>query len=1036
MSRKNLSTQHITCIAITLLLSALLIQTCLAESIDEFNALLSQGTKAYDKGDYFTAINILKKGLLKSRKIGYPSAIAKFGGNLGLAYQQIRDHATAIPLLKESFEIFKGLSMTEEAAQMSACLAISLESKSNYYEALDYFKTAVSIYEQLRDDDRAMALNGKIAGLYYMLNKHEEAIPILKKMERYYKSNNDTNTDVVTKLGTIFFMQGKFEEAIPYLEQMVPLYRGTDKEEEMLRLLSSAYGQTGRVSQAKKTLRSSLDISRSQDSIREADALAALAAYESLDYETPRTFFKNMTDYGETAPTDIKSLLDSCLIKYHCGEYMKAISLGETALAKSTTMRNFDSISDSLTILGYIYLEIGQPEKGLSYFKHALNVEKKARNLQREGTQHLNIGNACNFLRKHNEAIQSYGISLDIAKRTNDKMGEANALGNLGIVYLAIAQTENRARLMSADNTQFEKALSYFKKASAILLDLNNGAGEAIAMDNLGCTYLALGQYRKAAYYLEESLKRRSQTETSFEKATALNNLGVVYLFDNKVSRAEEYFLASAAIFEKTRSAMKSEEMRCSFSRAGFSMPYNNLVKLYHKSQRFDEALYTVERTRSRSFVDILGTKELKISNNNNSQTVKEIQEIDSKINTLQRKHTTIAMVPEGQKTRMISLEKQIESVDKDRLKLITQLKKVNPEFSDLLSVTPSNTAEIRSYLSRKDLIIEYYHCGDSISPEGISYNLFIFLITKDRISLKNVPVLAIVLDDKISNLRSLLTDQYSELAGLRGFSEELYKLVLLPLINEVENYKNIIIVPHGSLHHLPFAALYDGKEYFGDKYNITTLPSGSVLKYVLKKRKSNRGSILALGNPKTNLAPLKEAEREVDAISKLFEKRKTYTGRNARESVLKNNLAGWDVVHLACHGLFDPDHPELSYLALTSDKEYDGRLALHELFGLDLSGTSLVTLSACSSGKGKVSSGDDIVGFSRGLIFAGTPSILATLWEVDDKSTREFMESFYRHYTSGRSKAESLRKARIEIRRKYPHPYHWAPFVLIGDWQ
>jgi CHAT domain-containing protein len=126
------------------------------------------------------------------------------------------------------------------------------------------------------------------------------------------------------------------------------------------------------------------------------------------------------------------------------------------------------------------------------------------------------------------------------------------------------------------------------------------------------------------------------------------------------------------------------------------------------------------------------------------------------------------------------------------------------------------------------------------------------------------------------------------------------------------------------------------------------------------------------------------------------------------------------------------------SALLLSSDDKNDGRLEVSEIFDLDLQGTNLVVLSACETAAVTIEGGDDLVGLSRGFIYAGTPSLLATLWKVDDKSTEKLMRDFYINWrTKNLSKADALRQAQLSLKtdKRYNHPYYWAPFVIIGDW-
>jgi CHAT domain-containing protein len=123
------------------------------------------------------------------------------------------------------------------------------------------------------------------------------------------------------------------------------------------------------------------------------------------------------------------------------------------------------------------------------------------------------------------------------------------------------------------------------------------------------------------------------------------------------------------------------------------------------------------------------------------------------------------------------------------------------------------------------------------------------------------------------------------------------------------------------------------------------------------------------------------------------------------------------------------------STIHLAEDKENDGRLEVHEVYGLDLEeSTDLVVLSACQTQLGALSAGDEVVGLTRAFLYAGTPSVMASLWSVDDEATALLMERFYTHLEAGMGKGEALRQAQVDVRAEYPHPYYWAAFVLTGD--
>jgi CHAT domain-containing protein len=133
--------------------------------------------------------------------------------------------------------------------------------------------------------------------------------------------------------------------------------------------------------------------------------------------------------------------------------------------------------------------------------------------------------------------------------------------------------------------------------------------------------------------------------------------------------------------------------------------------------------------------------------------------------------------------------------------------------------------------------------------------------------------------------------------------------------------------------------------------------------------------------------------------------------------------------VHIATHGYFRQDNPMFSAIGLG-----DSQLNLFDLYQLNLP-AELVTLSGCGTGLNVVVGGDELLGLKRGLLYAGAEGVLLTLWDVNDQSTAEFMKLFYTRMKTSRNKAEALQSAMREIREAYPHPFYWAPFVLVGKY-
>jgi CHAT domain-containing protein len=162
----------------------------------------------------------------------------------------------------------------------------------------------------------------------------------------------------------------------------------------------------------------------------------------------------------------------------------------------------------------------------------------------------------------------------------------------------------------------------------------------------------------------------------------------------------------------------------------------------------------------------------------------------------------------------------------------------------------------------------------------------------------------------------------------------------------------------------------------------------------------------------------------------------RAHLGHQVAKATILPVLAKKDIIHLACHGRFERTQP------LDSGVELAGGdvLTAREIMGLRLQ-ADLVTLNACATGRSKVSRGDELIGLTRSLLYAGASSVLVSLWNVEDESTGQLMADFYRRLydSQGRkikSKASALREAMQAMRKQRDHPYYWAPFILVGDWR
>jgi CHAT domain-containing protein len=348
------------------------------------------------------------------------------------------------------------------------------------------------------------------------------------------------------------------------------------------------------------------------------------------------------------------------------------------------------------------------------------------------------------------------------------------------------------------------------------------------------------------------------------------------------------------------------------------------------------------------------------------------------------------------------------------------RLKASNPNYADLQSFSPAPLKEIQRLLGPQATLVSYYVTAEKTLA---------FVVSSDAFQAVEIPV-------KESDLRAAIV-WFRGFASLRNPQPESLKQLddwLIAPIRRLIRTGDVVIVPHGILHYVPFAALTDGRHYFGDDHAIYVLPSASILPSIRRRDRPSGSRLLAVAQSRADGFPaLRYADDEAGSVAKLYHTQSLQTGRSTTAEFRKR-AGGSNVIHIAAHAELNPTRPLFSRILLSAAGADRGAIEVREIYELDLTRTHLVVLSACQTQLGGQSKGDDIVGLNRAFIYAGVSFVIASLWTVDDQATSLLMKAFYTNVKRGMSKAAALRAAQAETRKKYSHPYYWAAFVLTGD--
>lgn len=467
---------------------------------------------------------------------------------------------------------------------------------------------------------------------------------------------------------------------------------------------------------------------------------------------------------------------------------------------------------------------------------------------------------------------------------------------------------------------------------------------------------------------------------------------------------------------------------------------YEDMVQLCVETNRVAQGLEYAERAKSRVLLDLLAYRldvGVEARREEDEPLVAELAQLRAERDRLYRRWESGEAQPErGFATASDGwqeAQRDVLHIEQQITELWHRLLIRNADYARDAALWQVRTEPVQPYLDDQTLLLEYYVARGE---------LLVFLVSKKEITVRRLPG-ALGQAQKLSqllwlNMRSAPRAGETRVAALaqnaRSILGKLHGLLIAPLQEDLVGWERLIVVPHGPLHYLPFQALYDGNDYLLEHYEIGYLPGASFLRYVQDAAQlldiEKTATTVAIGHSQS--AQLPYTIQEAQGVAQLWQG-KTLLENKATRQALQELAPGARLLHVAAHGDFRPDNPLFSGIALD-----DAWLTTLDIFSMRLQ-ASLVTLSACQTGRNVVAGGDELLGLMRAFLYAGAASLVLSLWAVEDRSTAQLMETFYRYLIEGKGKAAALRAAQSDFitdagEGARSHPYYWAPFFLVGD--
>jgi CHAT domain-containing protein len=819
--------------------------------------------------------------------------------------------------------------------------------------------------------------------------------------------DNIQQADALSQQASSYFSNHQIEAAIQNWQQALSLYReagDSSGERTTLSRLSSAYSLIEEHTQALDYQQQYLSLVARRDLAAEAAILGNIGfSYYSL------------------------------------GSYRQSVEFSQRSLAAAKAVENRAIAANALANLGIAYSALGNYIEAIAHHEQSLMIKRELEDRRGESQILSNLGNVFRIIGQYEQATKSQLSGLEIARDLADRQREGISLGNLGATY--------------AEQGEYNTAIAYYEQALEIAREVADRRAEAYALANLASAYHASqNDYDKAIALYQESLSAAQASSDRWIEAEAFASLGFLQAARQNFEAAMDNYQAGLDIFQKN----ESDESAATTlnNRAHTLLEWSKTLsetsaatKLQSAENDLKAALVILDRLRD-----------------NLSQDADRISIFDTQANSYNLMQQVLVAQGKTEQALVTSEESRARAFT-SLLAERQQLTSENVSLTQIKNIAKAQNATLIEYsLVPED---EFVHQG---KQQGTTAELYIWVVQPDgTVHFRRSPI-----NTQTHRLEELVKTSRTAIGvRSRGFEfadaepvdsnqnlKTLHQLLIAPIqdLLPTDPEKQVIIIPQGDLFLVPFPALIDSAgDYLIQHHTLLTAPSIEVLALTQQQRARlnldqplTPADLLIVGNPlmpevwdarsgqMRSLSPLEGASQEAIAIANLFNT-SALTAAAATEQTIKQRIGTARLVHFATHGLLEYGNPQDSgvsdvpgAIALTPSPGEDGLLTSAEILEtLDLQ-AELVVLSACDTGLGDIT-GDGVIGLSRALITAGTPSVLVSLWSVPDAPTAELMTTFYQQLQQNQDKAQALRQAMLETMKIHPDPKDWAAFTLIG---
>jgi len=854
----------------------------------------------------------------------------------------------------------------------------------------------------------------KTANCYEMLGDYDKALQHVNEAKTLDSIDNNLLNIIedYRHEGKIYIYMGYYLKGIESLEKSLSLGDGMAqslKDEKKLSVadtwltLGQLYSVTGRHTESLENINLALSIFRQTGDKRgEMESYLGLGSvcFDLGDHQLAKSLIEqsllmaNVLNMGTARHNQLLASICSS-----AGEYEDALRYQEKALENAREFRILGQIIWATIGLGDIYFDLGDTRRAERYYNQARMIKDTSENVSGslEASLDMRLG--------------------EVLSASNYYAAEKSLTGG-GISSLRLAEI-----YIIGDKP--DSAAIFLKLAEDAFLASGSIQGLASTKLLRGRLLYEAGNNFGAKKALDSALLHIEYPETIWQ---AHFYLGKMYEKQNQIVNAINSYKNAINVIERIRGNLTIDEFKSAFFDSKREV-YDCLINLLLKDNKPSEAFQVSEQARSRAFYDMLANKKINFREAVPGDLISLEQDKKTSIQKLYKllQASSSATSDSDQKRSGETgvIRSSLTDAQEEYDEILQKIKLSNPAYAEIIAAKPADLSDFQSRIDPNTAVIDYW-----VSENDIK----IWFITHSTIVSKSVTLNQAALNTLVENARKAI--QSNSPVQTPALLTELYKVLIAPVESEIAPFRNLIIIPNGSLHFIPFQTLIDSKgQYMVHKFNMVYSPSASV--FVLSNDKLTRSGSKFIGLALTDISVdnnvgLPGTEDELKRILPLFPDNISAMGINGSETFFRENVGGCNFIHFATHGIYNYKQPLFSYLLLPPSDKDDGRLNVYEVLEMNIS-AKLVTLSACETGLGNITMGDELTGLSRAFLFAGSSSVIVSLWSVADYPTALLMTNFYR-LLKDHPMQEALTLAQLEVIKMFPQPNYWSPFVLIGN--